>query len=145
MPALNGLNNYQGFVMKIRVRTLSYYWLPVVIYCGLIFVQSSHPMPETIPHWPLKDKLLHFVAYAVLGALCFRALKQGPWEHRRRWIMLWSVLFAGLYGASDEWHQSYVPSRSAELGDLVADFCGAVCGVWLYDWVTRQYPLTGRL
>ena len=127
-----------------RLYTFSYYWMPVVIYCVLIFILSSHPMPETIPSWPLKDKLLHFAVYSVLGALSLRGFRHLLWRHHGTLVMAASILFTGLYGVSDEWHQYYVPSRTAELGDLLADFSGGVCGVWFYDWLTGKYPALGR-
>lgn len=121
-----------------------FYWLPVVAYCGLIFILSSHPMPETVPPWPFKDKLLHLSAYAVLGALVLRALKHSSWRHHRVLIMGVSMMFAGLYGLSDEWHQYYVPYRSAEFGDLLADIVGGVCGVIFFDWLWRTSALVRR-
>ena len=36
-----------------------------------------------------------------------------------------AVLAASAYGASDEWHQSFVPSRSAEVADWMTDTLGA--------------------
>ena len=101
-------------------------------------------MPETVPPWPFKDKLLHFAAYAVLGALVFRGLKHSPWRHRRMLIMGASMMFAGLYGLSDEWHQYYVPSRSAEFADLLADIAGGICGVAFFDWLWRVFPIVRR-
>jgi VanZ family protein len=45
------------------------------------------------------------------------------------------------FGASDEWHQSFVPGRSAEVADWVADTAGAACAAVLYvrwTWYRRQ-------
>ena len=131
--------------MKGKAYIFSYYWLPVMVYMALIFIQSSHPMPEKIPQWPLKDKLFHFVGYAILGVLVLRALRQSPWRGRRRLIMAASILFTALYGMSDEWHQYYVPSRSAEVADILADVTGGLCGVWVYDRLSGKFPAIGRL
>jgi hypothetical protein len=38
------------------------------------------------------------------------------------------VLLAVAYGITDEFHQSFVPGRSAELYDLYADAVGAIVG-----------------
>jgi VanZ family protein len=42
--------------------------------------------------------------------------------------MLWSVTWAVIYAVSDEWHQSFVLSRSATVADVIIDAIGAVCG-----------------
>jgi VanZ family protein len=98
-------------------------------------------MPETIPAWPLKDKMLHVGAYALLGFLILRGFKHSRW-HRHRALIMWaSIILTGLYGLSDEWHQYHVPFRSAEVGDVVADLAGGLCGVFLYDWLEKQWPI----
>ena len=50
----------------------------------------------------------------------------------------WAVLLAVVYGATDEWHQSFVPGRTPELRDLFADAVGSAFGasvVWLWGIV----------
>ncbi len=52
-----------------------------------------------------------------------------------------AVGVASAFGASDEWHQSFVPGRSAELADWVADTAGAACAAMFYvrwNWYRRQ-------
>ncbi len=56
-----------------------------------------------------------------------------------------AVLLASLYGVSDEVHQAYVPGRSADLFDWVADTVGAGVGVGVTVlvvrlWVRRRNP-----
>jgi hypothetical protein len=56
--------------MKIIQSNSVFYWLPVLMLCVLIFVQSSFPSPDFGPSaFPLKDKVLHMAAYGVLAAL----------------------------------------------------------------------------
>lgn len=43
-----------------------------------------------------------------------------------------SVAATTVYGVSDEWHQSFVGGRSAEVADVVADFAGSVIGSWFF-------------
>jgi VanZ family protein len=71
------------------------------------------------------DKIAHFSVYGLLATLLVR-LGHGP-----RAIAL-ALLFTSLYGASDEWHQSYVPGRSTELADWCADTLGAALAIALY-------------
>lgn len=48
---------------------------------------------------------------------------------------LTSILYAGL----DEWHQSYVPGRSATFSDVAVDTCGIILGVVLWAAVSRSF------
>jgi VanZ family protein len=105
------------------------YWLPVISYCLIIFIQSAFPSPDVFPHLPHLDKLLHATGYALLGALFYRALRQSDrFINRPGWLLAISVAAATLYGASDEWHQSFVAARQADILDLLADFIGSTLG-----------------
>ncbi len=46
-------------------------------------------------------------------------------------MALFTILFTLLYGASDEFHQSFVPGRSGMASDVVVDSLGAVFGAML--------------
>ncbi len=118
----------------MTVSRFTRYWLPVIVYCTAIFIQSSFPTTEQLPSWPFLDKILHVVAYALLGYLVFRALATGRLAHSLNLALIISILFAALYGASDEWHQSFVPGRSPETADALADLVGGTIGAgigWL--------------
>jgi len=55
-------------------------------------------------------------------------------------LILLSVVSASFYGISDEIHQYYVPSRNADILDVIADILGALCGVYLYHlWMVSKY------
>lgn len=115
----------------MTVSRFTCYWLPVVIYCAAIFIQSSFPTTEQLPSWPFLDKSLHAAAYALLGFLVFRALSTGRLASNPNLSLIISILFAGLYGLSDEWHQSIVPGRSPEAADALADLIGGIIGAGL--------------
>ena len=104
------------------------YWLPVIVYCAAIFIQSSFPTSQRIPDWRNLDKLLHMTAYALLGALFFRALATGRFSRNLKLAAVLSILFSSLYGVSDEIHQAFVPGRSPETADALADFAGSILG-----------------
>lgn len=111
-------------------------WLAPVLYLAGIFYMSSqsHPFLEP-PHWDGADKVAHFGAYAGLGALLCRAYRgSGLTGSAALWLTL---LTASLYGASDEWHQSFVPGRSADPSDWLADTLGAALGAMLFLLVLR--------
>ena len=108
------------------------YWLPLIAYCLLIFIQSSFPSPVKEPDVPFFDKYLHMLGYALLGALFCRAY--GSLRHGGKFwrVAFLSVLSAGLYGISDEIHQSFVPYRTADAMDALADILGSAFGVYIF-------------
>jgi hypothetical protein len=59
------------------------YWIPVIFYCAIIFVQSSFPSPEKLPSFPHSDKIMHAIVYSILGALICRASNTIDLLHRR--------------------------------------------------------------
>lgn len=105
-----------------------FYWLPVLLYCLLIFIQSSFPASEHVPEFDFSDKLLHMGAYAVLGFLLYRAFSAMDNGATTVRLIAMSIFLTALYGASDEIHQYFVPSRSAELLDFAADAIGGILG-----------------
>ena len=118
--------------MPSRLKNFTFYWLPLIIYCLAIYIQSSLPSPESIPSFQFSDKVLHFLAYAVLGVLFYRAYQTLRIKDNVRRLMLLSVVSASLYGISDEIHQHFVSFRDGDILDAVANTLGALCGVYLY-------------
>lgn len=114
-------------------------WAPPLAYAGLIFYLSSRPVPEAIAPPEGLDKVYHLAEYAVLGALLARAfLGAGA-----RTAILWAGLLGAAYGLTDEVHQYFVPSRSAEVLDAVADAAGSFLGAWLYALAARLASTPG--
>ena len=110
-------------------KRFAYYWLPVLLYCLLIFIQSSFPASEHVPQFDFSDKLLHVGVYAVLGFLLYRAFSAMDNGATTVRLIAISIFLTALYGASDEIHQYFVPSRSAEFLDFTADAIGGILGV----------------
>ncbi|WP_319523716.1 VanZ family protein [uncultured Desulfosarcina sp.] len=108
-------------------------WLPVIALCLAIFLQSCFPSPDMGPSFPLKDKVLHLAAYGLLAVLFVRACRW-TWPSRLSGLqlMLLGIGFATLYGLGDEYHQSLVAARQAEVMDVVADFAGSILGSAVY-------------
>ena len=97
---------------------------PPLILIALIFASSSRSSAGA-PPIPGIDKLVHFAVYGLLATLVCRI---GPgWR-----AAAFAILVASTYGALDEWHQSFVPGRSSEVMDWVADTSGAMLGVFAY-------------
>jgi VanZ family protein len=110
-------------------------WLPALAWATLIFLLSSRPALPA-PDLVGLDKLAHFAVYAVLGVLLSHA------GLRTAVPSGWLIALGVLYGASDEWHQFFVPGRTPEFADWVADACGVVAGVLLHRrW--RHAPAFG--
>ena len=104
-------------------------WVVLGGYAACIFALSSIP-GQALHKVQVSDKLIHIGEYGLLGLLMCRALTaQLPTWPRLR-ITLLGFLLAIFYGATDEFHQLFVPARSAELADLAADSVGAALAVW---------------
>lgn len=101
-------------------------WGPAVIWMAATFV-VSHQSRVQIP-FGAPDYIGHGVSYAVLGALLMPALAGGRLKGLRAALIVPAVLIAGVYGVSDEFHQSFIPGRLASVSDIVADTIGAVVG-----------------
>ena len=127
------------------------YWAPPLLYMALIFAISSleqppFPMPEF--EWLTIDKLYHFIEYAILGGLLAWALaKAKPSVVPSKLIWLVATVLSILYGASDEWHQTFVPGRFATLADWAADVLGSIVGVlsvYLYYKNSQQSAVSSQ-
>ncbi len=122
--------NYSQTVQLVSV------WGPASFVMAAIFFVSglsSPPTPSTLP-----DVGLHAIAYAGLGASFVRGLSGALWSQVTFRNVFWAILLAVGYGITDEWHQSFVPGRTPELRDLVADAFGSAFGagmVWLWGIV----------
>lgn len=97
---------------------------------AIIFIASSIPNLGPLPGG-VSDKSGHSIGYAILGALVLRALSGARWARVTWKTAFLAIAIATLYGVSDEWHQSFVPGRSPEVLDVVADMTGATIAVVL--------------
>ncbi|MGB0106037.1 MAG: VanZ family protein, partial [Candidatus Sulfotelmatobacter sp.] len=72
----------------------------------------------------------HVVGYGTLSILLFRAWRATlPAPNHLRWTMLWAniaILGTALVASLDEWHQSFIPSRTGRWQDVVLDTCAGV-------------------
>lgn len=117
--------------MKIK------YWLPPIAWAVLIFTASSFSTSGLPPTFPHADKLAHFIIYGILALLLYRAFRMernfGPLA-----AVFMSVLIASAYGALDEFHQCFVPSRSTDILDWMADTLGALIASTCLAFIRRQ-------
>ena len=107
---------------------------------GTIFF-LSHQSGDSLhlPAFPGADKLAHMIAYGTL-ALTVLWFYTGKSLGNSGRIVLITVLFCFLYGISDEYHQSFIASRSVSLLDLLADTAGAflVSLIWYKNPVLQH-------
>jgi len=100
------------------------YQLPPIVWAIAIFIESSIPdlsPPALIVTF--QDKLAHAIVFGILGYLLTRAFYFSRWKEN---AVLLSIVIGVLFGISDEFHQSFVPGRFSEIGDLIADFVGVI-------------------
>ena len=120
-------------------------------WVALTFTLTSIPNPEFGPSFPGADKVAHFGFYGVMGFLFVlwrREIGTGAAA-----AVVWAAIFAALLGAVDEFHQQWIPGRSMELLDWVADFaggtaggfCSAVAASMLPFLLTRKVPPFSRV
>jgi VanZ family protein len=117
-------------------------WGPVLLVMGLIFFFSSLPDPGG-PPGGISDKTAHVLIYAALGASLVRALAGGRITAMTLTRILFAAALGTLYGVSDEIHQHFVPPRTPDILDVVADSIGACLGASVMTLVARL--LRGRL
>ena len=146
------------------MRTLLKYWLPVVLWLGLIFIGSTdllsaehtsrligpilrwfnpHVSTATIAHVQfVVRKIGHLTEYAILGILLWRAFWRGSSWHFRMSILFVLALFGcAVFAATDEFHQSFVPSRTASPIDVTIDIFGALIGLMFCVAAARRKVL----
>jgi VanZ family protein len=145
-------------VVSFSVREFFKYWFPVLAWMIFIFIGSTdllsaehtsrfigpflrwfapHVSDATIASVQLVvRKCAHFAEYAILAALLCRALRQ---YLDRTLAALIVFIIAAAYAGLDEFHQSFVASRTASLWDVLIDCAGALAGIALYRHLIRRH------
>ena len=94
---------------------------PLILW---LFPRTS---PETLAviHF-ITRKIAHFTEYAILGFLAARAFRTSPRPAiSQRWFLICMTLIV-VYALVDEYHQSFVPSRTASVWDSLIDMAGGL-------------------
>jgi VanZ family protein len=151
---------------KYRWKTIAKKWLLVTAWAGLIFYFSTDQFSSlntgeifrVLLSWlfldmPIEDieplhgsirKLGHWGEYFILSVLFLWALQK---ETERKWKLRQAVhtlIFVLLYAVGDEFHQSFIPSRTASVGDVMINAVGGICGIsWTYGSIILA-TLTSR-
>jgi VanZ family protein len=139
------------------------YWLPVLIWLCLIFLGSTGVLSAEqtsrflVPflRWLKPEislaaisaiqlgirKVGHLTEYAILSALLWRAMRSTFISTKAMAMAGLALVMSAIFAASDEFHQSFVPSRTATLGDVMIDIGGALIGLAIYWAITARKQL----
>ena len=119
-----------------------WYWVPVLLYAGVIFYFSAQSHPDDgLPSFlfeEISDKVLHAVEYAGLAGLCYRAFRWGVRGQVASHALLFAIVTASLYGITDETHQLFVPFRESGWQDWLADTIGAIIGATSWRFIRPE-------
>lgn len=115
------------------MRILLVRWLPPILWgCFIFYMSSQVSLPVTGPGWfdfALK-KIAHMTEYGIFFLLWYRALSDRLGKRARAVV---SFLIIILYAASDEFHQSFVPTRHPNIEDVGFDSLGGIIA-WITVW-----------
>jgi VanZ family protein len=135
-------------------------WMPVIAWMLLIFAGSSdalsaeHTSRFIVPflrwldpamsfqtiiaiHFAIR-KIGHFTEYAILAAFLWRALRGTFSLASKATLTVCTFLVGAAFAASDEFHQSFVATRTASGHDVLIDCCGALVAVLLCAMLARS-------
>ncbi|MDO4183341.1 MAG: VanZ family protein [Coriobacteriia bacterium] len=137
-------------------RFTSISWVLVAAWACFIFFASAHTADNfenptdwlgqlkqwldgvlaqwNIPGLKESSSLGHFVEFSVFGALLANAF-HCHMDWRKACVL--AVVCASAYGATDEFHQLFVPGRACDPVDWVVDTCGGALGATL-RWLARR-------
>jgi VanZ family protein len=100
-----------------------------ILYPILHFLTGVDPFRFLLWHFYIR-KSGHFAGYFGLSFLLFRAWRATfPLASASRWSIQWariSFFMTALVACLDEWHQTYLPSRTGNLRDVLLDSSGAL-------------------
>ena len=137
-------------------------WIAAILWLGIIVTESTnlasaentgrilyrllHFLLGLDPaHFPLWHFLIrksgHFVGYFTLSWLLFRAWRDTFPLSGTNWSIEWariSFFMAALVACLDEWHQTYLPSRTGRLHDVALDSSAALMAQVVLFLVLRK-------
>jgi VanZ family protein len=114
------------------------YLVLLVLWVGFTFLLTSIPDPRFEVPFAYADKVAHFGIYGVMGFLC--ALWRRESGIPARGAAVTALVFVALLGAVDEVHQHWIPGRSMEVIDWLADTAGGGMGALFSAFLPHLLP-----
>ena len=111
-------------------------WFATLTYAGFIYWLSSRPWPAPGNLPPHTDKVVHFFVFAILAWLVFSSLDfiKDSLTH-----LLSVLILTSAYAFFDEFHQSFVPGRTSDLNDYLADCLGIITLLLIITFQRSRY------
>jgi VanZ family protein len=81
-------------------------------------------------------KAAHVTEYAILAALLWRALSTNSASTWRQPLIV--IAIGASYAAADEFHQSFVATRTASAHDVMIDCCGVIATALVICWLRSR-------
>jgi VanZ family protein len=104
-------------------------YLPLILYWLLILTLTSLPGND-LPNVPISDKIEHLMAFAGLGFLLILSLRiQNKFPLIKKHPAWSTIIIVSAYSAFDELHQIFIPGRTCDIKDWMADTIGVTIGV----------------
>ena len=102
-------------------------WIPAIIWGLIILYFTSLPGPKVPNIWyfPGADKIAHFAMYLVFGYFIAGASR---YKLSPRAFKYFPLIFGISFSLLDELHQLFIPSRSCEVLDFLANSLGILLG-----------------
>jgi VanZ family protein len=108
---------------------------------GIYYFSSLPQAPFVMTTFQWQDKFYHFFAYLFYGCTLVFSIHFHKNRNTKKNILL--ILIIGcLYAISDEFHQSFVPGRTSEIGDIIADCLGIGLSVLLYWAIMKKKSIS---
>jgi VanZ family protein len=151
----------QGFLRRSGPWAPAISWAILISYASTDAFSSAHTSTFIIPvlHWlfPLAStetldrihffirKAAHFSEYFIFSLFLMRGMRGKDHGWKLQWA-IWAFAIAAGYSALDEFHQSFVPSRTASPWDSLIDMTGAAIAqivLWLWIWFHARHLIQG--
>ena len=117
---------------------------PLAAYALLVVYISLTPNPPHGPDIQGIDKFYHFMVYAVMGLLLARAATEGGSAVADARRVVFMTAMAGFsFGVLMETGQMFVPERSPEALDALANGAGALFGAVVYGHLAFKKSTIG--
>lgn len=103
------------FIVKIisKIKTLDW-------QLRIHYIERLHPIVRKLAHFSIYS----LVGFSIMGFFC-------TFDIKNKYKLFWSAVIGAGYAFTDEWHQSFIPGRSAQLFDVGIDTLGVLTGIFI--------------